>query len=130
MGEENPDLLAVAFEGVRNGHEMDGVAVFRDNGDLFGYPLLSIREDASGAPLLYETRYRQEFETPFTLIAVHRDEIARVRASWNGVELSRLVVQCPSLVLLEWPKVFSRESSDSRPDVRFYDADGNEVPCD
>lgn len=130
MGEENPDLLAVAFEGVRNGHEMDGVAVFRDNGDLFGYTLLSIREDASGAPLLYETRYRQEFETPFTLIAVHRDEIARVRASWNGVELSRLVVQCPSLVLLEWPKVFSRESSDSRPDVRFYDADGNEVPCD
>ena len=90
MGEENPDLLAVAFEGVRNGHEMDGVAVFRDNGDLFGYTLLSIREDASGAPLLYETRYRQEFETPFTLIAVHRDEIARVRASWNGVELSRL----------------------------------------
>lgn len=130
MGEENPDLLAVAFEGVRNGHEMDGVAVFRDNGDLFGYTLLSIREDASGAPLLYETRYRQEFETPFTLITVHRDEIARVRASWNGVELSRLVVQCPSLVLLEWPKVFSRESSDSRPDVRFYDADGNEVPCD
>ena len=129
-GVENPDLLVAAFEGVRNGHDIDAIAVFLDNGDLFGYTLHSIRGQEPGVPLLYETLYLQAFETPFTLITVHREDIARVRASWNGVELSRFVVQCPSLLLLEWPKSLSSQYADSRPDIRFYDADGKEIPCD
>ena len=118
--------------GARSGHEIGtGAAVFRRRRRASSVHTLlcEVRRRCVDARLLLrQTRHPPGI--PSDALHASSPHIARPNRPLRGARqlerrgrFRRLVVQCPSLVLLEWPKVFSRPNpSDSRPDVRFYDA--------
>ena len=116
-----PGLILAAFDGTRWG-EAD---FYRD--DVLGFTPYSIWVDNDCQALASWTSAKDGMKIPYSVVTSHREDLAEVRAVWDGVELTTPVTACPAMVVLEWPEELSSHE-DTSPDIRFYDAAGNEIP--
>lgn len=116
-----PDLIITAFDGTLQG-EAD---FYRD--DVLGVRGCSVWVDTENQPLTSWTAVETEWPIPYSVITSHCEDLAEVRAVWDGVELSRAVTSCPALVVLEWPEELASHT-DTSPNICFYNAASEEIP--
>lgn len=122
--ESTPGLLFAAYDGDKN-----GVAVFSYDAAIPGYYIRMLTTSISQDTFYSETSTWYDLGKSFSIITSHSENLAEVRASWDGAELEAAVTTCPAMVILEWPDAFPL-NPDSSPDIRFYNAAGRELPRD
>lgn len=120
--EKCPGLLFAAYDGAKN-----GVAVFFYSAASSGYKTRMLTTSDKQEAFYCKTASWYDLEKSFSIITSHREDLAEVRAVWDGVELTAPVTTCPAMVVLEWPEELSSHE-DTSPDIRFYDAVGTEIP--
>ena len=83
----------------------------------------SLRQDT----FYSETSTWYDLGKSFSIVTSHHRNAAEVRAVWDGTELTEAITSCPAMVIFEWSDAFPL-NPDSSPDIRFYNAAGEELP--
>ena len=122
--ESTPGLLFAAYDGDKN-----GVAVFSYDAAIPGYYIRMLTTSSGQDTFYSETSTWYDLGKSFSIITSHSEDLAEVRASWDGTELEAAVSTCPAMVVLEWPDAFPL-NPDSSPDIRFYNTLSKEISRD
>ncbi len=127
-----PGVLIARFTATRSGTEIIGIAVFENEGSLFGPTLCKVSGMETGAHDFFsQTITLHPHSKPFSVVlASDREDLYEVRASWDGMSQRKYVTYHQNvLVVFEWPEKFSGVQYDgTNPDIRFYNHEGVELP--